>query len=346
MIEPTPAALRDLLTRVPTPQVAPDPQVARAIDRSLEYLGSDAALASIERDPYWPKWDSPWWHILLLEEIGEVRRVPARTLERLVDRMNRMPIHVFPIDPGDAPPGTDRHRDTTCHCALGCLCRALSGFGLDFDAALPWASPWFVRYQMADGGLNCDGDAYLQTDECPSSMVATIAPFEAMLAGDATAWSPERRMFLARAAAFLIDRRLVLGSPTRHNASERVSAARWRASCFPRFYFYDALRGLQALVRWAERTGGALPVAAVSPVVQHLVARCPDGVVRREREAVEGVTTHARASDGRAVRQPASRFPLLDATSVVGQACPYATGAWTTSRQALLGLIDRGLLTA
>ncbi|MDQ3370194.1 MAG: hypothetical protein M3680_32660 [Myxococcota bacterium] len=38
-----------------------------------------------------------------------------------------------------------------------------------------------VRYQLADGGSSCDSDAYLQRDECPSSMVGTIAPLAAIV---------------------------------------------------------------------------------------------------------------------------------------------------------------------
>jgi hypothetical protein len=57
---------------------------------------------------------------------------------------------------------------------------------------------------MRDGGLNCDETAYLVEDECPSSMVGTVAGFEAMLRrgpGD----------FVDRAAGFLVGRRLVRG---------------------------------------------------------------------------------------------------------------------------------------
>jgi len=34
---------------------------ADAIEKSRSYLSSSEALQSIERDPYWPKWSSPWW---------------------------------------------------------------------------------------------------------------------------------------------------------------------------------------------------------------------------------------------------------------------------------------------
>lgn len=346
MTEPATSALRDLLNRVPVAHVAPSAAIAQGIEDSVAYLGSDAALASIEEDPYWPKWNSPWWHMLVLDELGEARRIPERMVMRMIDRVNALPIHVFPIQPEDVPAGTDLHSEATCHCALGSLCRVLSALGIDVDSALPWAKPWFIRYQMADGGLNCDSDAYLQRDECPSSMVGTIAPFEAMLVGEPHLGSVEQRTFLDRGAAFLVERRLMLGSRTRHNAEERQNEGRWLEPCWPRFYFYDVLRGLHALVRWAETSGRSIPVEAVAPVVQHLVTRFPNGVVRLGREAVEGVRTRARSEDGTWTRKPASRFPLLNATSAVGQASAYATRQWIDARQGLVRLIESGRLIA
>jgi hypothetical protein len=133
-------------------------------------------------------------------------------------------LHFFPIQPSDAP-GADLQRDVACHCALGTMYPALAAAGIDVARALPWVKPWFVRYQMADGGLNCDETAYLQTAECPSSMVATVAPLEAMLLD--TEWTREERALVDRAAGFLIERALVRGSDTVHNADERRAAAAW-----------------------------------------------------------------------------------------------------------------------
>src|SRR5690349_16334589 len=78
----------------------------------------------------------------------------------------------------------------------------------------------------------------------------------------------------------------------RTNAEERDAAPAWLLPTFPRLYFYDVLRGLAALARWAELVGVAPPVAAIAPVVEHLVARYPDGVVRVERRAYDGKTTY------------------------------------------------------
>jgi hypothetical protein len=187
---------------------------------------------------------------------------------------------------------------------------------------------------MADGGANCDETAYL-SGECASSMVATIAPFEAMLA------RPPGEL-LDRAAAFLVERRLTDGSPSRHNAEERDAAPRWRLPCFPRFYFYDVLRGLAALVRWAEVRSRTLPLEAVAGAAAHLAAEFPDGVVRLQRRGYAGTPTMARI-DGAWVRgQPASVFPLLDAVSAIDRPCPVLTRQWIEARRGLLRLAEAG----
>jgi hypothetical protein len=335
--------LRHRLLAIPDPQPAPGPAIEAAIAQSVRYLDSDTAQRSLDADVYWPKWDAPWWHMLLLHEIGEARRIPERAVTRMVERLDAFPLKIFPIQPGELPPGADPHRDVLCHCALGSVFQVLAAAGRDVDRALPWIAPWFARYQMADGGLSCDDAAYRLTGECPSSIVGTVAPFEAMLLGPPAAWTAERAAFVERAAGFLIERRLMLGSQTVHNAEERTREPAWRAPCFPRFYLYDVLRGLAALTRWAELTGRAVPLRAIAGVLEHLLASCPDGTVRRRRLSYAGVGTWLQSPSGEWVRrESALRFPLLEATSAVGEPCPYLTRQWTAARRAVLRLIDQG----
>ena len=344
MTEPSPGQLRQTLLGVPDAAVARTATIERAIDDSVRYLDSEAALRSLAADSYWPKWDSPWWHMLHLFELGEARRIPGRVVRTMIERVDATVLKIFPLTKEELG-GADPHRGITCHCALGSLAQVLAACGVEVARELPWVEPWFVRYQMADGGLNCDETAYLVTDECPSSMVATIAPLEAMLFGDPAAWSPEHAAFVDRGARFLIDRRLMLGSPTRHNADERDAAPGWLQPCTPRFYFYDVLRGLTALVRWAEHTGGSIPVATVAPVIDHLATTFPDGIVRVGRDAVAGRATRRLAADGSWERGPASRSALLDATSVVGAPRASATAEWAATRAGLVRLIEAGRLT-
>lgn len=333
---------RKILAAIPDPALTATPAIKSGIADSVAYLESQAALRSLAIDPYWPKWDSPWWHMLLLYELGEVHRIPASAVAAMVAALRALPLHFFPTHPGEAPPGTDLHRDIACHCALGCMTQVLTACGVEIWRELPWVYAWFPRYQMADGGLNCDEQAYQCRNECPSSMVGTIAPFEAMIG---QAHTPQEGRFVACAAGFLIDRALVRGSHTVHNASERAAAADWLKPCFPRFYFYDVLRGLAALVRWAETDGAALPYATIAGVVDLLVARYPDGVVHVERNALEGKTTILPTLDRTpSPRAPASRFALLDAVNVVGEPSVALSRQWTAARHGLLRLHAAGCL--
>jgi hypothetical protein len=329
------------LAGVPAPTLTHPSDVARAIAASVAYLASDATLDSLAVDPYWPKWDSPWWHMLLLFELGEGSQIPGRAAQAMVASLDRLPLHSFPIEPGEMPPGTDVSRDIVCHCALGTMAQVLAACGIDVERALPWVAPWFARYQMADGGLSCDDEAYRVRDECPSSMVGTIAPFEALLGRG----QPDA--VLDRGARFLIERTLSKGSPTVHNAAERDSALSWPRLCFPRFYFYDVLRGLAALVRWAQGSGQPLPLTAIDGVAEQICRRFPDGVVRVERRAHDGHTTvlpgPIRAPS---LRGPTTSFALLEATSVIGAPSLALTRQWTAARQGLLQLIDAGQIIA
>lgn len=335
-LQTTSDLLRALSGRAADP---PHEDFEAEIADSVRYLASDDALRSIAADIYWPKWHSPWWHMLLLYELGEARRIPSRAVTAMVEGLAALPLKIFPIQPEEAK-GANLSRDCSCHCALGCIHQVLTACGVEVATALPWSRPWFIRYQMADGGLNCETAAYRVLNECPSSMVGTIAPFEAMLLGS---WTPEQQAFLERAAGFLIERRLRLGSATVHNAEERVAQTSWLQLCFPRFYFYDVLRGLTALVRWAQRSGRTLPLAAVSEVVAHLVTEFPDGVIRNRRQSYASCPqTLAETADGRWERQPTRSFPLLAAVSALGRPCAATTREWSITRQTLRELCEAG----
>ena len=306
------------------------------IHQSIAYLGSEAAARSLLADAYWPKWNSPWWHMLLLHEMGHTSLIPEATVEQYVAALNRIPMKIFPIHPGELPPGTDPFRGTPCHCQLGNVYQVLAAWGVDVDAELPWIRPWFLKYQMADGGLNCDNDAYLVHVECPSSMVGTIAAFEALLLHTTRPWTEEERIFLDKAAKFLIHRELRLGSGTKHNAAERLSAESWIKLCFPRFYLYDVLRGLNALLLWAEKTSNPLPDQSIRHVVDFMRSTFGDGQVRIGRQPAHGARTLSLSQTGEWLpRQQAMSFPLLDAVGRVGDVSPFLTKQWQDAAQRL-----------
>lgn len=304
------------------------------IESSVRYLASDKAKLSLEADAYWPKWDSPWWHMLLLHEMGETKRIPQTIVEKYVAALNRVPLKIFPIYPEDMPPGLDPHRGSPCHCQLGNVYQVLAAWGVNVDQELPWIRPWFLRYQMADGGLTCDNDAYLVKDEVPSSMVGTIAVFEAILLYTSRPWTAEEKKFLDSGAKFLVSRKLMYGSPTRYNASERDSEERWLKLCFPRFYLYDVLRGLNALLLWSEKTRQQIPREAIEEVVRYLAQKFADGEVRIERLCYTGAGTLLQTATGEWIkRQPATVFPLLQKVSAIGDVSPYLSRQWALAKE-------------
>ncbi len=320
-----------------------NPHTEQHIDATATWLASPAALRLLDADGYWPKWHGPWWQIRLLYELGHAERIPAAAVSGLVAALDRLPLKHFPIHPEDTPPGTDPFRGSPCHCQLGDVMPVLAACGVDVDAALPWVRPWFLRYQMADGGLTCDNDAYLVAGECPSSMVGTIAPFEAVLLATPRAFAEAEVRFLDGAAAFLRDRELRLGSSTVHNASERDSARDWGRLCFPRFYFYDVLRGLSALVRWAEVRERRLPWARVAVVVTALQAAHATGEVSLGRRPWEGARTVLQSPDGTwQRRQPSQTTPLLEAVSQVGARSPALTAEWQRVSARLDAVLEPG----
>ena len=119
------------------------------------------------------------------------------------------------------------------------------------------------------------------------------------------------------------------------NAEERAAAPAWQLPCFPRLYFYDVLRGLSALVHWSERSGAVIPDEAIDGVMTHLTQAFPDGIVRVQRRSFENMSTLTRGADGTWHREPASRFPLLEATSIVGAPSAALTSQWNRTYQAL-----------
>lgn len=327
-------------------QVPLDSAIEEAVEASVAYLGSDAALASLADDSYWPKWDSPWWHMVTLYEMGEHARIPEVATRAMVAALKRLPTTTFPIQPSDLPQGVDPW-DASCHCALGCMGPLLLARGVDVDAELPWVRGWFGRYQMADGGLNCDSDAYLIKDEVASSMVGTVPPLEALLVFNRDTARDEDVTVMSKLAACMIGRGLVRGSDSKHNAEERETAPTWLELTFPRFYFYDVLRGLAALVDWAVRFERPLTLAAIGAPIEHLIERFPDGAVRIGRQGFAGRTTRLRSAAGAWTRgHPASTFPLLEAASAIGTVSAPLTRQWQRTREGLVQLATAGLLTA
>jgi len=310
--------IQEALLNQPREPVVSDLSVYQAvIAESIRYLESDEAIQSIDLNPYWPKWDSPWWHMSVLFEMELADRIPRRIAEHMLLAAKRTQLPYFFRE--DAPQDKTPQQEAPCPCSLGNIYQILCAVGLDVDRELPWARGWFLKYQLPDGGLSCDEEAY-RADPNSSSVVGTIALLEAILVAGKKLTKAEE-LFLDRGAKCLLERELRLGSSSIHNADERLDEEDWLKPCFPRFYFYDVLRGLNFILNWSEKLNRPLPAQAVAGVVETLSKRFPDGRVQTQRYSYEGVSS-------RFSRQPASLFSLLERVSVLEEHSPFLTAKW------------------
>ncbi|MEZ0231128.1 MAG: hypothetical protein ACAI25_21105 [Planctomycetota bacterium] len=298
-----------------------------ALDETRRYLESERARATVAEDPYWPKWDSPWWRMLLLHEMGLAREIPSAVVEGLVTALATKVQHFFPIRAEEIPPGADPYRSFPCHCQLGCVYQVLAACGVDVDARLPWIRPWFLKWQLPDGGLNCDEAVY--TKPTPrSSIVSTLPVLEAVLLATRRPFTDEEVKLLDAGARYLIERRL-WRSVSKGGAP--IDEA-WTKPCFPRFYHYDILRGLTFLRRWSKRLDRPLPESAVAEAKELLAAQLDaEGRLAPGRRAFEGAKTRVRDASGAWVRGESRSFELLDAVSAPGVASSWLTAEWRGS---------------
>jgi hypothetical protein len=312
-----------------------------ALDETLAYLDSPAARESVRADPYWPKWDSPWWRMTLLHELGLASHIPRSITAAMLEALRGHYLPDFPIRLEDVPAGRDPYRHIVCHCAVGTMVQVLDAWGVDVHAELPWMQAWLRRYQLGDGGLNCDERAYARPDG-KSSIVSTLPPLEAMLRTAREPLGDADARFLDAGAAYLIAHRLV----RRAGGDRGVIDPRWLEPCFPRFYDYDALRGLAFLARWAERRARPLPGDAVSEVVERLVTdRARQGGLQIGRRASFGSNLRRDASGAWVAADRAASFPLLDAVSEPGRVSPELTAGLDDTTRRLESLRARGLLS-
>lgn len=305
--------------------------IERWVAVSAAYLGSPKALDSLARDPYWPKWDSPWWHMTLLWELGRADAVPKEAAEAMLAAIESKYVKFFPNPRESMPPGKDYHRDGLCHCSLGNIYQTLSACGLDLDHRAPWMRAWFLHYQLPDGGLNCDEQAYAKGGSGSSSIQSTLPALEAVLA-KGSPLTPSEEHFVDAGAEYLLERRLAF-----RKKDGQLMDPRFLDVGFPRFYDYDVLRGLAFISEWARLRRKLVPRRAVAWIFDSLDERFPDARVRLEKEglsATEG--TLAPKEDGTWHRVPkASSFPLLDAVRKVGAPCEPLTAQWERVKKVL-----------
>lgn len=310
------------------------PNVPDSIEQSKLYLSSPATLESIARDPYWPKWNSPWWHMSLLFELGLAREIPTTTLTKMVETLKTQYLPIFPIRPEEVPSGTDPYRNIACHCAVGNMYQVLFAAGMDVDRALPWMRPWFLKYQLPDGGLNCDEKAY--TKPVPkSSIVTTVACLEAILFARNRDLSAEEIDFLNKGANYLLRQKLF-----RKISTGEVIDKDWLEIRFPRFYDYDFLRGFYFLAKWREVSGFSIPDDLVDEVEELVAPQLTGQGIKLLRYNLFDKRSYNPNADGSWTWGLASEFELMKAFSFEGCICAPLTKKWNEVKPKLAIVIE------
>lgn len=297
-----------------------------AIEKSLEYLGSPEAVKSIERDPYWPKWNTPWWHMSLLKEMGLAQRIPSVAVQALMRVLKDHYLPIFPIRAEEIPEGTDPYRRIACICAVGNIYQVLFAAGVNVDKELPWMRPWFLKYQLPDGGLNCDERAYTK-DVPKSSLLSTICCLEAILFCRDRELTGAEVDFLNKGAEYLLRQRLF-----RRVSTGEVIDADWLEVRFPRFYDYDYLRGYYFLAKWKEHSGFVIP-DSLTKEVQDLISKqmTPQGLKLLRYNLIDK-KSYNPTDGGTWAWGSVSEFALMQAVSFEGAICEPLTKAWEEVR--------------
>ena len=302
--------------------------IERWVAVSTAYLASKKAMDSLAQDPYWPKWDSPWWHMTLLWEMGRADAIPKETAEAMLSAMEAKYPRYFPNPREPLPPGKDYHRDGLCHCGLGNMYQTLAACGLDLDHRAPWMRAWFLHYQLPDGGLNCDDKVYEKGGA--SSIQSTLPVLEAVLAAGRPL-TPYEEHFVDLGAEYLLERKLAF-----RRKDGQLMDPRFLDIGFPRFYDYDVLRGLSFISEWSRLRRRLVPRRAVSWIFDSMNDRFPDARVRVEKENLTATETSLNlGADGKWVRGKSTSFPLLDAVRKVGAPCEPLSAQWEKIKKVL-----------
>lgn len=301
------------------------------IAKSVDYLGSVAAQESLRTDPYWPKWNSPWWHMTLLVQMDLASEIPAQARETFKAVARDHYLQIFPLKEDEIPIGCDTTRNIYCHCALGTAVQILEACGERSDVVLPWLRGWFARYQITDGGYNCEESTYLKTTP-RSSIVSTVPMLEALLCLSNRGLTEEEGALLDRGVQYLLERRLFRSI----SKKDAVIDPDFLLLTFPRFYEYDVLRGLTLVSDWALKRQKRLSIPAIDEAFRMVAKKLIDGQLIVERQFYAGKRTLAQGEDGQWSRgHDVSLFPLLKAVGALGSLSPFLTDSFVKVVQKL-----------
>ena len=234
---------------------ASESQIDELADRIVQSLLSEEASRALELDHYWPKWSHPWWGIMSLYDLNRSSMIPQSVLWSLLTRVEKNCLKIFPIFEEELPERLDPFREIICFCALGCLLKVI--LAVDAARVPKWCLEWFVRYQIRDGGYNCDEETYKM--ETPrSSMVSSLPFLEAILELHKRKLAPsslDALGILKRGWEYVSSRELCYSL----SKNGRLMDPAWLIPIFPNYYFYDVFRGLKFCCDYSREFGRSLP---------------------------------------------------------------------------------------
>ncbi len=196
-------------------------------------------------DVYWPKWSATVWQLILLAEMGMPSDHPAvkAGCEYFLKIMDSQDRSWPPRDYSDKDEQGQwpSWRSVWEPCVTGNMARTLTVFGFGEDPRIREMFEWLIRYQLPDGGWNCEPGPWGK-EVHHSSFMSTIEPLWAFSALDRQHWPKGGREAVERGAEFMLMHRLYKSDRTGHVINEE-----WTKLHFPLFYFYDILHGLRVL---------------------------------------------------------------------------------------------------
>jgi hypothetical protein len=243
-----------------------------------ELLAGEQAKMMIERDVFWPKWDSPCWYFQLLEETNQLDEVSLDTFKELLMVADRQFLHEFPVSEEEVPENLNPYTEILCFCFLGSLMRLSAKLDFDIFAWLPWAKAWINRYQLPDGGYNCDEAAYFGSGK--GSIISTTVMLEGMLAY--VKYNDNYDEFgenIEKAVSYLLKHHIYLNLD-----GQEIAGVQWDKIIFPRFYEFDFSRGLEVVLDFVLQTGKKVRRKNMEKAIELLHEKIAKGVDHSEKQ--------------------------------------------------------------
>lgn len=272
----------------------------------------------------------------VLYEMGIASRIPEVIVDKMIQQMNAQYVRFFPIREEEMDPNIDPYTEIPCHCQLGNMYQILRTLKSDIDKRIPWIRPWFLKYQLPDGGLNCEDDAYRNSHK--SSIASSLPVFEAiMLCAEQGELTEAEAVFLDRAAKYVIDHRLI------YRTTGELMDSDFLKLQFPRFYSYEWLRGLTFLVRWKAYKKSSTADDVIKEgfdLLQEKLNKEEQPQLRVERSDLSKTRTRNLTSDGEwHYGEPAEFFPLLKEVNTIGQISPFLTQDYNLAKERFEALL-------